>query len=99
MRTVPVLTGLLDVSSQFSVRLPGLLPKTQRQVRHSGLANLWWGLMSNVEKGCSPHPWIGLKEYTLNRNVPISASSLRLVRAQIFVAATVLSDTMAIVSD
>lgn len=55
--------------------------------------------MSNVEKGCSPHPWIGLKEYTLNRNVPISVSSLRLVRAQIFVAATVLSDMMAIVSD
>lgn len=51
--TGPVLTGLLDVCSQFPVRLPGPMPKTQWWVRHSDLANLSLGWMNNVGKGCS----------------------------------------------
>lgn len=88
--------ALLDVSSQFPVRLPGLLPKTQWYVRHSDLANLWLGWMSNVEKGCSSHTWICLKKCTLNRNVSVLVSFFRLLPEQIFLAAAELSDTMGI---
>ena len=94
--TVPVLTGLLDVSSQFPVRFPGLLPKTQWYVRHSDLANLWLGWMNHVERGCSSHTWICLKKCTLNRNVSVLVSFFRLLPEQIFLEAVGLSDMMGI---